>query len=162
GAATAGTALPVAGARGTGHDRLEMGQLVGGRFELGRLAASGGFGAVYRARDRERNAPAAVKILHGQNAGRVQRFEREAAILADLRHPAIVEYLAHGRTGGNKPFLAMEWLEGEDLSAALARRGPLPLAEAMKLAERVAGALAVAHARGVVHRDLKPSNIFLP
>lgn len=67
----------------------------------------------------------------------------------------------HGRARNGQLFLAMEWLDGEDLSVRRAR-GPLAVHEAIELASRVASALAVAHAAGIVHRDIKPSNIFLP
>lgn len=79
------------------------------------------------------------------------RFEREANILAKLRHPSIVRYVAHGSTPDGEPFLVMEWLDGEDLHARLARQG-LTFDESVTLGKRVAEALAVAHERGVVHR----------
>src|SRR5262249_4574208 len=89
-----------------------------------------------------------------------ERFAREAKLLAELQHPGIVTYVAHGETDTGQAYLAMEWLEGEDLAQRL-RRGPLPLPGALGLLRRVGEALAGAHARGVVHRDLKPSNLFL-
>ena len=89
-----------------------------------------------------------------------ERFTLEARLLAQLHHPAIVGYLAHGTTDDGL-YLAMEWLEGEDLSARLLRER-LSLDEALTLGRCVAEALAAAHARAVVHRDLKPSNLFLP
>ncbi len=88
------------------------------------------------------------------------RFGREARVLADLSHPGIVRYVAHGETPKGERYLAMEWLAGEDLQDRLRREG-LTLSESVRLALRVAEALAVAHARGIVHRDLKPSNVFL-
>src|SRR5262249_49662727 len=78
----------------------------------------------------------------------------------ELRHAGIVRYVAHGETPDGELFLAMEWLEGEDLASRL-RRMPLTTDETVALGKRVAEALAIAHARGVVHRDLKPSNLFL-
>src|SRR5262245_8636440 len=89
-----------------------------------------------------------------------ERFLREARVLAELRHPGIVRYIAHGQAATGELYLAMEWLDGEDLLSRLARtRTTLP--EAVTLIRRVAEALAVAHAHGVVHRDIKPSNLFL-
>ena len=112
-------------------------------------------GAVWHGYDREAGAPVAVKLVVGNGA----RFAREAAVLARLEHPGIVRYVAHGEAGGER-FLAMEWLDGEDLAARL-ERGPLSASETFALGARVAEALAVAHAASVVHRDIKPSNIFL-
>ena len=82
-------------------------------------------------------------------------------MLAELRHPGIVRYVAHGVTPAHQPYLVMEWLEGEDLSQRL-ERGRLAVDETLILLRQVADGLAVAHARGVIHRDLKPSNLFLP
>jgi serine/threonine protein kinase len=103
----------------------------------------------------------AVKLLQaGDHSQAAERFAREAQVLCELRHPGIVEYLAHGVTGDGQPYLAMEWLAGEDLARRLAR-GALSLADSLTLLRRTASALAVAHQRGIVHRDLKPSNLFL-
>src|SRR5207237_4191219 len=95
-------------------------------------------GTVYRAKDRSNGEPVAVKILHGQaNAGHRERFTREANLLAELVHPAIVGYRMHGYTEERELFLAMEWLAGEDLNARLKRQG-LTASEAVRLARRVA------------------------
>jgi eukaryotic-like serine/threonine-protein kinase len=117
-------------------------------------------GEVFRARDRVSGEAVAVKVLLESRSGEDRRFTREAAVLSELRHPGIVRYVAHGVTDAGEPYLAMEWLEGEDLSCRLGRRA-LMMDETLTLLTRVAGALAAAHARGVVHRDLKPSNLFL-
>ncbi|MEZ4403930.1 MAG: protein kinase [Kofleriaceae bacterium] len=130
------------------------------RFELAELAESGGMGAVYRAHDRLTGATVAVKLLAKANQRWAERFRREALALAELAHPAIVRYVAHGLTPVGEPYLAMAWLTGEPLSARL-RRGRLTVAEACDLGIRVADALAFAHAAGVIHRDLKPANVFL-
>lgn len=84
-----------------------------------------------------------------------------AQLLSELSHPGIVSHVAHGQTPDGQRYLAMEWLEGEDLANRLAR-GPLPLRDALQLIMRVAEALRVPHERGVLHRDLKPTNLFLP
>jgi hypothetical protein len=136
---------------------MRAGHVVDGRFEIERFAGAGAMGHVYRARDTLTEQPVALKILaHGGT----QRFLREGRVLAELKHPHIVRYVHHGSTQADEPYLAMEWLDGEDLARRLAR-GPLPVPEALLLARAVCLAIAAAHARGVVHRDIKPSNLFL-
>jgi tetratricopeptide (TPR) repeat protein len=139
---------------------MKPGIIMAGRFLLERQAGSGGMGAVFRAQDRLDGSTVALKILHSRQPLDVERFEREAGILADFAHPGIVRYVGHGLTAEGDHWLAMEWLEGEDLSERL-QRAPLTGAEALTLASRAADVLAFAHARGLVHRDIKPSNIFL-
>jgi eukaryotic-like serine/threonine-protein kinase len=112
---------------------------------------------VYRAIDRTTGARVALKVLHAAGAPFAGHFARESYVLAELDHPGIVRYVAHGAAPSGELFLAMEWLEGEDLSQRL-KRGPLSIAETLTLGVRVAEALGAAPARGVVHRDNKPSN----
>jgi tetratricopeptide (TPR) repeat protein len=138
-----------------------IGSVVAGRFEIEREAGSGGMGTVYRARDLTDGAPVAIKILTGREIREAERFDQEASILAGLAHPAIVRYVAHGVADKGDRFIAMEWLEGEDLARRLDRQAP-SLAESVALVRRAASALAHAHARGIVHRDIKPENLFLP
>ncbi|WP_437664574.1 serine/threonine-protein kinase [Sorangium sp. So ce1182] len=136
-------------------------EVIAGRFVVEGEAASGGMGTVYKAQDRLGGGAVALKIVRLRSAIQVERFEREAALLAALVHPGIVRYIAHGSTPAGDRYLAMEWLDGEDLAARLARR-VLPASEGLSLVRRAAEALAFAHARGIVHRDIKPSNLFLP
>jgi tetratricopeptide (TPR) repeat protein len=139
---------------------MQVGDVVAGRFDVEFLAGSGGMGHVWRAKDRQSGGPVAVKVVHAGSAQQAERFAREGRLLAELAHPAIVRYVSHGLTRAGEPYLAMEWLEGEDLGARLERSG-LTLWDSVALVSRVAEGLASAHARGIVHRDLKPSNIFL-
>jgi eukaryotic-like serine/threonine-protein kinase len=130
------------------------------RFELKSQAGSGGMGTVYQAIDRHTQQVVAVKILHGKGGTDAARFDQEAALLAELRHPGIVRYVDHGITSHGESYIAMEWLSGETLEERL-MRGPLPAAAVARLGRRVLESLAAAHERGIVHRDIKPSNIFL-
>jgi eukaryotic-like serine/threonine-protein kinase len=139
---------------------MRRGDLIGERFEIDKHVASGGMGQVFRARDVQSGEIVAVKMLLGDLAAHIARFDQEARALAKLSHPGIVRYVAHGLTATREPYLAMEWLEGEDLATRLAR-GKLTLEHSLELAMRVAEALSAAHARDIIHRDLKPSNIFL-
>ena len=131
------------------------------RFVIERAVGAGGMGAVYRALDRQSGALVALKIAFADDDQHRARAVVEADALASLDHPAIVRLVASGVGPDGRPYLAMEWLDGEDLAARL-KRGRLSPAEAAVLGARVAQGLAAAHARGVVHRDLKPSNLFLP
>src|SRR5215510_5051181 len=131
------------------------------RFELEQPIGTGGMATVFRARDSISGETVAVKIISDGQGHLAERFAREVKVLAELSHPGIVRYIAHGVTSAGKLFLAMEWVDGEILKARL-ERGPLTLGESVTLATRIAEALGVAHARGIVHRDLKPSNLILP
>jgi predicted ATPase len=140
---------------------MQPGLVFADQFEIERPAGSGGMGIVYRALDRQTGEPVALKVLHGRGLQDADRFLREALLLSELQHPGIVRYVGHGTTRSGERYLAIEWLEGESLSERLSREG-LTVAESVTLTVRVAEALSVAHAAGVVHRDLKPSNLFLP
>jgi hypothetical protein len=139
---------------------MRAGDIVDGRFELVEIAGEGGMGVVWRTLDRARGATVALKVVHGDGRELAMRFAREARVLRELSHPGIVAYVADGVTERGAPWLAMEWLEGEDLAARLTR-GPLSGEASLAVARAIAEALAHAHDRGLVHRDLKPSNVWL-
>jgi eukaryotic-like serine/threonine-protein kinase len=129
---------------------MKPGDVLADRFEIERRAGSGGMGEVFQARDRASGTMVALKVLLETCAGGGERFAREAGVLAELSHPGIVRYIAHGASDGDISYLAMEWLEGEDLARRL-ERGALTISDALTLATTVAAALAAVHARGVVH-----------
>ncbi len=136
--------------------------LVGDRFEILSLAGHGGMGRVFRARDTESARVVALKLLSLVDFDTTSRFERESGALAHLDHPGIVRFVARGTADDGAPFLAMEWVEGEELRARLKREGRLEAEQVVALAKRLAAALAHAHERGIVHRDVKPGNVVLP
>jgi serine/threonine protein kinase len=136
-----------------------MAGVIGDRYSLEEEAAKGAMGTVFRAIDLHTKKAVAVKILHRGDVFSTERFVREGALLAELSHPRIVQYIDHGMVDGMH-FLVMEWIAGETLNARLAREGVSP-ADAVELTAKVADALAAAHSRGIVHRDLKPSNVML-
>lgn len=131
--------------------------VVADRFVIRELAGRGGLGDVFRATDRRDGSSVAVKVLRTKRAA---RLERESEVIARITHPHVVRYVAHGTTDDGHPFLAMEWLPGIDLEERL-RHGPLAIDETLELGARLSGALAEAHAHGVVHRDVKPANVVL-
>jgi len=133
------------------------GTLVAQRFVIEELAGSGGMGAVYRAHDLLSGRKVALKLLYGRSIQQrdLERFAREAQLLSELHHPGIVSYVAHGQAQGGIPYLAMQWLEGEDLSVRLERSRLTPR-ETLIVLEKAADALAAAHRVGIVHRELSP------
>lgn len=139
---------------------LVPGVLLDERFEVIERAGSGGMADVYRALDLHDGRHVALKVLR-DNAPSLERFEREATLLSEVRHPAIAAYVTHGRLEpGGAPYIAMEWLDGCSLESLL-RRERLSVRESVELVRRVATALEVVHQQGVVHRDINPSNLFL-
>jgi serine/threonine protein kinase/Tol biopolymer transport system component len=129
-----------------------------GPYEILGAIGAGGMGEVYRGRDTRLDRTVAIKVLPdavAQDPERLARFEREAKTLAALNHPQIAQI--YGLEGSA---LAMEFVEGEDLSTRIAR-GPMPVDDALDVAGDVALALEAAHEIGIVHRDLKASNIRL-
>ena len=131
-----------------------------GVYEILSLIGTGGMGEVYRARDRRLNRDIAIKFLLpavAQDRDRLERFGREAQLLASLNHPHIAQVYGLENAGGLHA-LVMELVDGPTLAELIAR-GPIPIDEALRIATQLAEALAAAHQRGVVHRDLKPANI---
>ena len=122
----------------------------------------GGMGEVYRATDTKLGREVAIKVLPAEvkeDPERLARFQREAHLLASLNHPQIAAIYGLEEADG-KPFLVLELVPGEDLSARL-KRGSVPVDEALEIARQMAEALEEAHNRGIVHRDLKPANVKL-
>jgi FixJ family two-component response regulator len=139
---------------------MHRGDVLANRFVIENLAGAGGMGEVYRGLDQQTGQTVAVKILRGDEASDIARFEREARLLQAIDDPHVVRHITHGTVQSGDPYLVMEWLEGEDLSRRLAR-GSLDVQASVMLCVSIADALGVLHARGIVHRDLKPSNVFL-
>ncbi len=146
-----------------------MGQIQGligerlGSFRLESVVGSGAMGVVYRGINEKTGRAAAVKVVSTEFAqgGKIRdRFEREAEILQQFRHPSIVRFLAVGRFRGTS-YIAMEFIQGETLEKIIFDRGAMPWREVVDLAIQTCDALQYAHEHGVVHRDLKPSNLML-
>ena len=141
---------------------VEEGQLVGERFRLVRLLASGGMGEVWVARHVDLDVDVALKFIDDDRADNEKtrrRFRREARAAAKLASPHIVRVQDYGVFEGH-PYLVMELLEGEDLAARL-QRGAASIEEATTIVSQVGAGLRLSHAASIVHRNLKPSNIFI-
>lgn len=139
------------------------GDVLEGKVELRQRLGEGGMGTVFEAYHRRTGRVVAVKMLRpdiARSATAASRFLQEALACGRVRHPNVVDILDASTAEGH-PYMVMELLEGETLSAHLARRGPLPIADALDLLTQALTGLAAAHEAGVIHRDLKPDNLFL-
>lgn len=141
-----------------------IGQQVG-PFEIVSEIGSGAMGTVYRATWHKdgKAVPVALKVVAlglASNEGAMARFEREANILKQLRHPHIVRLYATGRHK-QTPFIAMEYVNGEGLDRVLGRRGKMGWEDVVAYAKQLCEALQHAHEKGIIHRDLKPSNLMV-
>ena len=139
---------------------MQSGDVLADRFVIDDDTRRGGIGVVYRGWDLEAEQPVAIKFLTQLSPTDVKRFEREADLLAEARVPGVVRHVQHGTTEDGRPYLVMQWLDGETVAAHLETRG-FALREAVALIAAVAEPLAELHARGLVHRDLKPENLIL-
>ena len=138
-----------------------MGQTLA-HYRVLSLVGEGGMGEVYLAEDTRLGRRVALKLLSAaftNDDDRMRRFMQEARAASALNHPNILTVHEIGRVNG-VDFIATEFIEGETLRPSMAKRR-LRLAQALDIAAQVAGALAAAHAAGVVHRDIKPENIML-
>jgi eukaryotic-like serine/threonine-protein kinase len=141
------------------------GQLLADKYRVERLLGEGGMGRVLLAYHTGIGQRVALKLLHSDLARRDQtateRFKREAHTSARIRHPHVCRVLDAGTLSDGTPYLAMEYLEGRDLSEELAERGRLPVHEAVTLVRQACDGVHEAHRLGIVHRDLKPQNLFV-
>ncbi|RLB64602.1 MAG: hypothetical protein DRI90_04160, partial [Deltaproteobacteria bacterium] len=131
-------------------------------YRLMRRIGHGGMGEVHLARDIKLGRKVALKLVHPKqfdSPETVERFIVEARLTARFNHPHIVTIYGVGEHDG-RPYLALEYLEGQDLGARMGER-PLSVREAMRIGLAVAEALLEAHAHGVLHRDLKPGNVMI-
>jgi serine/threonine-protein kinase len=142
---------------------LQPGYLVAGRYRIDHLLGVGGMGAVYKAADERLSRAVALKTLAPfatNDSDSRRRFETEARAASAIHHPGVVAVYDFG-VDDQVPFIVLELLRGEDLSAVLNRHGRLNLADAADVMLGVCAGVWAAHEAGVIHRDLKPSNVFI-
>jgi serine/threonine-protein kinase len=136
-----------------------------GNYVIERELGQGGMGRVFMAQHALLCRPTAIKTLEAiqfdGRPGHLKRFEREVRLSATLTHPNTITIYDFGRSSDDTFYYAMEYLEGLDLQRLVERFGSMPPERAVYILRQVCGALAEAHARGIIHRDIKPSNIFL-
>ncbi len=144
--------------------RPEPGDVIGGKYRIGRMIGDGGMGAVYEARHEVLGSQVALKFLHAELAkrpGLASRFLQEAKVSASIQSAHVTRVTDVDQTPDGSPYLVMELLTGESLQQLLDRRVTLPRDQAVDFALQILAGLEAAHALGVVHRDLKPDNVFI-
>ena len=138
--------------------------LLADRYRLLDKVGEGGAAEVFRARDQRLDRVVAIKILRRQYVNEQSartRFLNEARAAAGLAHPNIVDVYDFGQTPDGSMFIAMQFVEGQNLKDMLQRRGRMTAAETLSIVTQVCAALSAAHARGLIHRDVKPQNILV-
>lgn len=142
---------------------IAVGSILAETYLVTSQIGAGGAGIVFLAEDIALKRKVAIKLLHLSYADStsMQRFEREAKALNQLRHPNIVSVFRFGFLDDESPYLVMEYAEGESLRSLLEKTGPLICHEAIAIAAQIASALEFAHSQQVIHRDLKPENIMV-
>ena len=151
---------PKGGAAEVPADPL-IGATLGGRYLIESFLSSGGMGVVYRAKHSVLDKPLAIKLLReAQDPMMQQRFLLEAKSACHIGHENIVDITDFGVLDDGRPYLVMEFLQGQSLESVIAK-GALPPLRSCRIAEQIARGLHAVHEKGIVHRDLKPGNIFI-
>jgi serine/threonine protein kinase len=143
---------------------LQLGRVLGGRYQLLEVLGEGGMSAVFLSRHKELDQLVAIKVLRfDRSAGNdaLRRFLQEAKATFQLNHPNLIRLLDFSSAEEDLPYLVMEYVSGKTLAELLREKGRLEVKDVVDIFSQVCDGLAYAHARGIVHRDMKPSNIML-
>jgi len=155
---------PKDGSALSSSSELLPGMVIRDKYQILQQIGSGGMATVYQVRHLAFNEILAIKLINSQLADGDQfnkRLRAEAVIARKLRHPNAVHVEDLDRTEDGRPFIVMEYVEGQNLRTVIRREGPLPTLRALRIAVQVVSALAAAHKLGIIHRDIKPDNIHL-
>ena len=155
---------PKDGSALSSSSELLPGMVIRDKYQILQQIGSGGMATVYQVRHLAFNEILAIKLINSQLADGDQfnkRLRAEAVIARKLRHPNAVHVEDLDRTEDGRPFIVMEYVEGQNLRTIIRREGPLPTLRALRIAVQVVSALAAAHKLGIIHRDIKPDNIHL-
>jgi serine/threonine protein phosphatase PrpC len=143
---------------------LEVGQILDGRFKITDLVSRSGMASIFKAVDLTNDSVVALKVPFMQfesDPGFYQRFQREQEIGRVLQHPYILRFINDESLTKSRPYIVMEYLDGQTLGHLMHTIRPMPQADALKIVSRICEALAYMHDHDVVHRDLKPDNIMI-
>jgi serine/threonine protein kinase/Tfp pilus assembly protein PilF len=158
-----GWSAPAAPAGAGSSTPIELGRVLGHRYEILQMLGEGGMGTVYKARDREVDRLVALKVIRpelAQNADALHRFKQELVLARQVTHRNVIRIFDLGDAEGLK-FITMEFIDGRDLKSLIREKGKFTPKEAVQLVVQVCKALEASHAEGVIHRDLKPQNIMV-
>jgi serine/threonine protein kinase len=142
---------------------VKQGDILAGKYRVDRVLGVGGMGVVVAAHHVHLDEYVAIKFLLPDalsNAEAVARFDREARAAVKIKSEHVARVIDVGKLENGAPYMIMEYLDGKDLGAWVAERGPLPVEQAVEFVLQACEAIAEAHAIGIVHRDLKPANLF--
>ena len=142
---------------------VEPGVVINDRFRVVKIIGEGGMGAVFEGMDAQTGERVALKVLHDRYAAQddhVARFLHEARVMRRIPHQGIPRVIDAGKDEHKRAYIALERLDGRDLSDAL-EEGPLDAKDVVEIGHQLLSVLAAVHAHGIIHRDVKPENIFL-
>lgn len=157
-----GSAMPAETKAANGDPML--GRIIADKFRVESKIGAGAMGSIYRAEHLSLGKTVVIKVLHEHLSGDPslsKRFHREARAASRLKHPNAINIIDFGSTGENVHYIAMDFVDGQDLAHLIHKEFPLAPTRILNILDQIASALDEAHAQGIIHRDLKPENIMI-